>query len=427
MSPRRGRKDVGKAADWHILQELGGTTRGPAGGEPGSLDGWGGPALDVGTTSAKSHRSPQDGMKQGLPSAGRRNSRRIGHAASFAAVLALLLSGCTSQDAESPLQEESPRTITDPTDYSYVVNQTDGSGWHVHDYWGGADRLIVLHENRSFHNLCQGCRDGMELARFRLPAGSIVPQGTAYVNVTMTWQAEIQRGFGAPELLVKTAMDAEPQSMGPIENGQTIRINATNDANDPPHQSLSLWRFGLLMPTEEDEVEFKGTLEARAVAHRGREIPAFPPHPDLWQGQEELPLFSGDGLVGLAVRDDNSMMCYGGCPGYFVPDDGALVPFNAAAVEVVLTYVAGLPAGLNLAYHGADAWDAAAAQRQPPDPTKPNQVRWLLPVDYKSGDSPYAKQSLWEFSLYMDQPTPTKVYSGAYTIEAKALREAPAS
>ncbi len=355
-----------------------------------------------------------------------RRSKRP-HWAGAAAILLLapLLSGCT--DASEPLatNDPAPKTITDPSDYSYLENQTDGSGWHVHDYWGGADSLNVLRDEVSPHSLCGGCSNGMELMRFRLPAGSVIPQGTASVNVTMTWDTEIARGFDQPELLVKTALDAEPVSFGPIASGQTVTINSTNDANDPPHQSLSLWRFGLFLPAKEDEMEFKGTIRIQATALRGLEIPAFPPHPDLWNGQSELPLFSGTGIVGAAVRTDTSIMCYGGCPGYYVPDDGALVPYNAAAVEVVLTYLAGMPTGLNLAYHGADAWDAEPAERLGVDLTAPNQVRWVLPVDYKTGDSPYAMQSLWEFRLYMDMPTPTKVYSGTYTIEAKALREMP--
>ncbi len=339
-------------------------------------------------------------------------------------VLAVLGAGC-ADDAAAPNQAPPERVITDPTDYSYLDNQTDGSGWHVHDYWGGADSLSVLSDQRTINSFCGGCSDGMEVALFRLPAGSVVPQGSASVNVTMTWDTEVATGFGPPELLVKTALDAEPVSLGPIASGETFILNSTNDANDPPHQSLSLWRFGLFLPAAGDEMDFKGNIRVQAVANRGLEIPAFPPHPDLWKGQSELPLFSDMGVVGAAVGTDNMIMCYGGCPGHYVPDDGALVPYNAAAVEVVLTYLAGMPTGLNLAYHGADAWNVTAAEPSPFDATAPNQVRWVLPVDYKSGDSPYAAQSLWEFGLYMDQPASTKAYSGTYTVEAKALREAP--
>ncbi len=56
-------------------------------------------------------------------------------------LLVAALSGCTDGTPDPDDEATGPETVTDPTDYSYVEN---GTGAHVHDYWGGADEQEVL-------------------------------------------------------------------------------------------------------------------------------------------------------------------------------------------------------------------------------------------------------------------------------------------
>lgn len=338
------------------------------------------------------------------------------------ALLAAALSGCVDEAEPTPADSPS-NVVTDPLDYSYLDNETD-DGSHVHDYWNGQDTLPVAGRQTTINSRCSGCGEGsFEVMSVRPPSGSIVPQGAAFVDLTFTWtESEASRYDGA-ELWIKTAADAEAQRAGAILSGETFRFNSTNEQNDPPHHVLSLWVFELHF-TGGDEIIFEGDIAMEATATRGLEIPPWPAHPDHWKGATELTIIDRDGSVfwydRYELNGGTSSSCYIVCELSHAPDEGVIVPPQTGHVAVELSFEPGaIPTGIGLAYHGADTWDM-----QPLEPVEAEPLRWVyeIPIEPGRHDSPYALQSLWQFQLFLDQPTPAQAWHGDYHITVTAIK-----
>jgi hypothetical protein len=291
-----------------------------------------------------------------------------------------------------------------------------GPGWHLHDYWNGEDRYTALDDEMETMYTCSGC-DSMDLT-FRGDTNHIVPLGTSAIELTATWTDEGEPRHGVPELWVKTADEHEPSRVGALQSGVPFTFNTTNEHADPPHQVLSRWVWEVRFPAVDDEGHYSGKIRVYAEAIRGLEIPLFPPHPDLWGGKTEIALFEESVGPVLQREEENSRSCYGGCLGWHVPGDGVIVPYDAAEVVVTLTYQPGLPAGLGIMAHGGDTWDMQPHEGS----AAPLVTTFRVPVTAQTGDSPYAKQSLWEFRVWLDQPTPERAFVGGYTIKAVAVK-----
>lgn len=345
-----------------------------------------------------------------------------------AAFLAHALSGCASSSDGNPDAADNPTVVTDPRDYSYLANATPGS--HIHDYWQGRDRVTVLDDEVGpFSSSCSGsgCGDGMTFITRAPEDGIIVPQGTRWINGTITFAAEGENTWKRLELWVRTAEDAEPKRWGDVRPGEPFSIESTNEKNDPPHYVLSLWEFALRVYGQQDEVRIAGTLGIDVEAVRGLALVAYPPHPDRWQGATELDLLEETASSALTTYDANpvtgghSYSCYSGCPATHRLGDGIIVPFETTRVEARLTYGPGLPAGLGLSVHGADTRSLSRVEG-----TQESSGVVLFTIDLMPGmaDSPYAKQSLWEFAVWMEYPNdpPVQAWSGEYTLQVKALR-----
>ncbi len=335
-------------------------------------------------------------------------------------LMSLTFAGCTEPEAAAEPADEA-HVVTDPTDYSYVENDT---GAHVHDYWGGEDTLTIIDESRS----CQGCRSSSNagnviMGSYRPDPDFVIPQGTAWVNVTATWEIGDSQ-FDEVQLHVKTAAMAEPEFYAVIENGQTISFNSTNDDNDPPHHVLSLWQFYLRAASEGGDVfiqDFDTTM--RVTATRGLEIPPYPSHPDFWQGASELILGQGSRTIQQygyqTPAGGSSTSCFGGCIGRFELDDGAVVPFDATTLEVRFDYEPGSVPTLGLEFHGAGTWDFSPIE---PSTEAPDHTIWTIDVQEHFGDSPYAKQTLWEFRMTWDESTPARAYQGTVSHTVTAIK-----
>jgi hypothetical protein len=325
------------------------------------------------------------------------------------ALLLVLLGGCAAPAMEPA---PTPAVVTDPRDYSYLDAAEPGS--HIHDYWGGRDEVTVLDvEHGGMSASCSGCGDGMQVFWARPEEGIIVPQGTAWLNITATWSASTESRFTGMQIMVKTAKDAEERTLGATQNGVTFTLNSSQEMNDPPHYVLSLWRFGL-KATGGQEVSFEGKIQVKAVAVRGLPLVPYPPHPDRWQGETELVVAQDRHTVTVQYERDHpqggsSKVCYGGCVGWISPLDGAVVPFETG----------GLPTGLGLRFHGADTWTMTSVPATMP---VPGTLVFEIPVSGLMADSPYAPQSLWEFQLFLDEPGPLRAWTGTYTFEARAIK-----
>jgi hypothetical protein len=352
----------------------------------------------------------------------------VERSAALLACAVFVLAGCTSGTDEASTTTSGVPTVTDPGDYSYLANGTPGA--HIHDYWKGRTSVTVLDaDGGPLTASCDGCDDAMQVFEGRPEEGVIVPQGTGWLNVTVTWSADGDGAnrFDGMELLVKTAKDTEPVPVGAITSGAVFRFDSSQEANDPPHYVLSLWRFGVAARPAPgtDEVAFSGSLHVRVEAFRGLPLVPYPPHPDRWQGATEL-VVARDEMATTEVQTEDPQgggtgtRCYGGCLGTIAPLNGSVVPVETAEVVVTVTVTEGLPAGLGLRYHGANTW--TRTQVNGTHSTPPGSITFRIPVTGTMADSPYARQSLWEFELFIDEPGYVRAWTGAYTFTATAVR-----
>lgn len=315
----------------------------------------------------------------------------------LAAVAVALFCGCLAEPgttASSP----APVLVTQPGDFG-----TDGADLpHLHDYWGGADRLVVMDgwPTEPGPGLAGG--DSVPIYQYRAPSGSVVPQGTAFVEVTFTWEPAPTDVYQDPRLWVRSAADTEAQQIGPVHSGQPTRMESANERNDLPHQLLSAWVFEFRLSERSDLalLRFKANVTIHVEAVRGLEIPLYPGHPDRWEGQSEIllvdvvrPLFY--------LQDPGDGGCDGfSCPTVEVPRNGTIVPPDAAYVLATLT-LQGSPTDIGLSYHGAEG---RGFQRLSPMANGPTKV-YHIPVG-SFGDGPYAQASQWEFAPYIEGPVP---------------------
>lgn len=338
------------------------------------------------------------------------------------AVLCLLASGCASpggggQASKSP---DGVDIITDPRDTAYLANATPGS--HVHDYWGGRDVVDVLDVDGSVWSQCSGgCSDGMNGAWQRPEEGVIVPQGARWVNGTFGFRPGPENDATLYELWVKTAADPETKFLLNLTPGAPFSLEIQQEQDDPPHYVLSLWQFEVHAKGGAGGVTFRGDYKWDVTAARGWPLVPFPPHPDRWGGQTEMPLLDDEREAVLVYQTDATTACYGGvtgCPGDHAMPDGVVVPHDADHVEVRLTTA--VPT-LGLAYHGADTWELKRIEGRLDGL---DQV-FTIPLSETLGDSPYASQSLWEFRVLLDKPQPSAAaWAGSYTLKATAYKSA---
>lgn len=340
-------------------------------------------------------------------------------------LFASLLAGCASSpDDGAPPAGGPQNVVTDPLDYSYMQNATPGS--HIHDYWQGRDRVIVLESDSRTGFGCGGCNEGATVSIEVPEDGVIVPQGTRWVNGTFTLDPEGENTWSHLELWLRTAAEAEAQRIGPLESGVPFSIESTRERNDPPHYILSLWEFQVRAFGPDGDFRLEGSMAWRVEAVRGLPLEPYPPHPDRWGGATELDLLqeTRSSTMTLVQRTPTgtSYSCYNGCPGEHRLGDGVVVPFETRTVEARLAYGAGVPAGLTLWFHGSDTRTLAPVEGTI---ESPGVVLFAIPVAAGVADSPYATQSLWEFVVALDPVAdgqPLEAWSGEYTLTVKALR-----
>lgn len=335
-----------------------------------------------------------------------------------AVCLSILLAGCASDPVAPAATPEAPLVVTEVDDVETLTNESFRMQAHQHDYWGGADRLVVLEATQPDQTFFVAPSWGVTLVP---EAGKVVPQGTSRVEITVDWVDGGAQHYTNPELWVRTAADHEPVLVGAIERGGTLAMETTLAHADLPHQALSAWRFEWrIQPGPGHLIWWDGEVSMKVVAHRGLDIPVYPPHPDLWGGAESLDLLDGGQPFGVWAGDPvDGGNCYGQCPEIHRPGDGLVAPYDATTVEVLFEQSdSATPMGLR--FHAAHTREWTVLE---PAETQGETRVYRIPVTAGMGDSPYATQSLWEFAPFLEDPTvPYK--TGSYTLKARVLREA---
>lgn len=199
-----------------------------------------------------------------------------------------MLSGCASDPAKDPPisnKELVLHTTPDECDLSAAEARNRS---HVHDYWNGRHGIQVV--DGAFTMLCslrRRCPGGALRARGRQcgPAGHAL--GQHHVQLEDVARQRVPRA--APV----GGDGGRPRAVG-RRSRQTVQIEVNNTQNELPHEVLSNWAFEIRMSppaaTNTHRINGEGTLLVEAA--RGHLIPVFPPHPDLWNGTDEILLFA---------------------------------------------------------------------------------------------------------------------------------------
>lgn len=329
--------------------------------------------------------------------------------------LPALWAGCSApadQDAGGPAD---PIVVTDPRDYSYVANST-ATAQHLHDYWGGGDRIVVLDQEAAVDGT--GALSGTA-ETFRPEPGNVVPLGTAKVEVSVEWTPGPTDQFGDVELFYETAADPDFRSAGLVASGSLVALATTNEQDDLPHQVLSGWSFRVYFhQTDGEYVNLQSMpVRVRAEAVRGLDIPVFPAHPDHWQGRSEVAILQAEGqtVASLQAAEANVQ----GALRAHEPDDGQMVLPGTSEVVVTLSNDGPTPLALGLSFHGADTYDYSPVQA-----SRSTDSSWefRIPVGPGQADGPYAQKSLWSFRVEVQEPIPGGPFSGSYSLSAVILR-----
>lgn len=340
-------------------------------------------------------------------------------ALALALLAALVVAGCASDPPAQPPAPASVAVITSLDDTASLTNESLQMQAHQHDYWGGKESLVVMDAKEAGETFFVSSQRDFEM---RPDAGSVVPQGTAFVDVTVSWVDGTQKRYAEPELWVRTAADHEPQLIGAVQPGATLRVPTTLANADLPHQSVSAWRFIWRIHAAEGGLTWwDGEYAIKAVAVRGLDIPVYPPHPDLWSGKETLDLLAtGQELVGAWDGDPaTGGNCYFQCPPIHRPENGSIVPYDAALVELVLEEGDASVTHVGVQYHAADTREWT---RLTPARTEGAKRFYSIPIELGMGDSPYAAQSVWEFAPFIETPAQDSFKLGSYSLTARVLR-----
>lgn len=263
---------------------------------------------------------------------------------------------------------------------------------------------------------CGACGGATALMRYEPPTGGIVPQGTRWVNITLSWTVSDDSSFREPHLWVETAADHEPRDHGAISNGETVQIEVDNTQNDLPHEVLSNWAFVLRVEPEIGSAlyRFEGEVDVLVVASRGNPIPLFPPHPDLWKGTTEILMFEDEDAAPTGYSGNPNSRAGTNWLGPHILDEDVVVPYDMDHVTVTLTYGEDAPVPFTLGFHGSGTRDWTLLE---PDSVSGNTYTYTIGPDQGRPDGPYAEQSLWVFEVFTDDKDPT-IFIGSYTISA---------
>ncbi len=329
----------------------------------------------------------------------------------------LTLSGCI--DSGNQVDQKAQGDIVvieDPSDYSKsAVNRP-----HVHNYWAGKTNISVLEQQFTLQYLVPGsqCGQGVdEISQARncitlvLASGDLIIPGTEGVLVGADWSTSV--GDALLNVSVYTPMDHNiPMHQFNLEQGGSRLIRTNDTFNDLPHSTLSGWRFDVSLFGALPGASVEGTVGINILRQDGPLQPV-PPHPDYWANTTALPLHESMGEL-ADISGQGNPASSGDIPPYdlsFI--EGAIVPPQAASVEIMVYYNSTAPLAAHhnpvLNWHGAESRDYSHELVPPTEVHKANVdgfYRWELDVDSSMWDSPYASASLWELNIQWTGETP---------------------
>lgn len=379
--------------------------------------------------------------------------------------LMLIFSGCLSGGSGAPgddkaqtqaLNTSSPsnRTATNGSDGNATyLKDSDYNQTHVHDYWPGNSTEKVLMDDTvqtetmisvfytAFSPFFRDPKTGVGTVWFSLPNGTFVPQGTGKLTIQVDSTSALKRGQQA--LYYQPANSAEYTQMQPKGAQAEWTIDVKPEMADLPHAKSTRWDFRLEAQGAGSVLD--GEINVKIVAHKTREVEAWPEHPDFWNkgklANQHLATMNGtfDRLNTFATE-----WATGGQQSSVTFPEGTIVPPETKVLLVKFWYALDNHPKNNanadvtlLVKEGSSSsyfeWQDDNIVRQ-----EQGFKMFAIPVDGASWDSPYAEKSNWAFRVYsplgVRNPSSgdTMFYfgigesgSGNVTIDATAYRVIP--
>jgi hypothetical protein len=355
----------------------------------------------------------------------------------FLLLTSLLLAGCAGKDA--PGDVLSDPTLTTETSVAPPSPTEDPNEFvpkfHTHDYWAGRPDMVLyagdvaIGEDALGETAITNAGIIIGTTTFDTKADGddsrssdktdVVYQGTERIDVTLTWtDATAIPGIN---FYYKAANSPQGQFtlLGPLESGQTASIFLRMGMADMPHQvSLSRWKFKL--EAFDPQTQAMPMRAYRAMGDVNVEMKIFnggdqfidPPHPYFFT--EGPTRFAGEvnKTFTNCVYVNNTRLhesqpsteavAYGCKLDGFSPAMGNIVPWETSKVVLELWYNYTSPGGagprsMGLKFHASDT---SAYTYPKAVESKAGYARYEIEVTEAMTDSPYARESDWQFGVY---------------------------
>lgn len=377
----------------------------------------------------------------------------------------ILVSGCAGQASPTDAggaSETAPINV-DPAPSPTEPNNTFVPKFHTHDYWSGRSSLILFgpHNVRLGQDLLEETyfqengvlvgattfdtkTDGEDVSL--ADKTDVVYQGTSRIEVTFKWRESNE--LPGVSFYFKPANTPTFTLLGPVQNGQTYRIDMKPGWADMPHQlSLSRWKFRLeaYNPATAGypyKVHVaRGEVEVSMTIFNGGERFIDPPHPYFFTGGPVRYAGEVNRTFSNCVYVNNTKLVSSQPHANPVstcaltglaPDAPHIVPWETTTLVAELWYnhtgaTSSVPHALGLMFHASDG---NAYKFPKAVTTGPGYVRYEIGVTEAMSDSPYATQTDWRFALYpivADQKDYGGDFSGNVHLRLTALKEGDTS
>ncbi|MBW3582889.1 MAG: hypothetical protein KY455_07300 [Euryarchaeota archaeon] len=367
-------------------------------------------------------------------------------------VLGILLSGCTEAPHDTPgepLETESGEAVIDDgTDLEKGLSV--GAQPHVHDYWRGADTVILMDETLStgaaHENLFRGVFMTMARTfitgqvpdplyedpglRWTLPDGVLVYEGTGELRIELGFDGLKEAPEGLRFYYKPASQKEFIEHESVVVDGEPVLLNLSYEMADIPHSQATRWAFYVRPVDDSGVARLDGDLAVHIAGFKRFDIENAPAHPDHWaNGTEEMLLMEDTRAFSykrtLFQTEEVEMTVR-------FPK-GVMVPPGTGTLEMWLSWeidTAIPPIDHEMAMLMRTASDSRRGTFPEPAEEDAGSKHFVIPVDLSMVDSPYADVSAWEFDLFImpseDAMRPlffAEDVSGTWTIKAVAHKD----
>lgn len=342
---------------------------------------------------------------------------------SAALLLGAALAGCMGGDepAPAPAPAATNMTVLDTNttvdDGTTEMPMDVGHMPHLHDYWQDKERITIMDEEIAidpftaigftFMDVFMGT-PAVGGTFVQLPDGAIVYEGTGQLEFTATWSDPTMTGVG---LRYKSPDSSDFAPTQALASSTPLVIEVTPDMTDMPHDKSSRWGFLLLPPGAGNAMV--GNIQIKIDIIRVRDIMTFPGHPQLFNGEHTLALYSGPAkstsqsfasrIAGFATQSsaDSSVASQ-----KVVPMETASMTANVTITSA--TASVGKVASVDFLYKPASSMFGYQRAQVLFADAEAGVYQFAWPVEMTDTDSPYAEESQWRFDLLIrGDPTGT--------------------